>query len=865
MWLIRLSFVSLLLLSFTFKLFCQIDEYFISGVGDFVKSSTPFLKGFVFSTPKKLYYIDSESKKLVEIKSIENKLGAGLITSLASISGSIFVGTSKGVFVLNESFSVVYEINDKSGLADLNITSLYADDKFLYIGTRFKGVYTFDHIKKVLYTTPVTVVNGIVDNFIRDLKFLSFDKVIASYDGFSEFDYLSYLYLGRSSQEYPVLSGTIGCIIPFGDNIILGTSLGLFLFDRVGEQLRRLGFNSAVFSADFIGKTLVLATYDGVVFFDLESRKYTTPDNPLLREPVASTVSISKDKIFIGFDNKKGTFALFEYRLPYLKIQKIGYPSKDKVSMLLSGSKFDLISRIDISLLSLNLGRMFYPKLEMKASKSGIELSFSVTNLVDDIYVCNVDYFYRNTKETIKDLLVVNTKAPTILFSPIPIFYNQRKMEIVGRLVSSDLESVEVTLNTRRVDVFFDKTGNRIVSSLTLLEGTNSIVFVYGNSFNNFGTNVFTVIVDTTPPEIVSPDGGRIVEREGKFLLKVIDPYIERLEFSEKVLDLRDLVTKDGREYSFSIADKSVKKIKIVAYDKAGNSSTREFEVVFVGLSGDIVMPSLPQTTKLSNIQVSFEFRGSFKRAVLYLQGIPISSIVNPSGVVSTNISLHHGKNIFRVEGFMENGQVISKSVVVEYVPEIVEMVKAVDTVTPKVGIGQEIERLKKENEELKKKVEQLEEMIRKLSEGKPVEKIVIRETKPLDAIPSLIKIQYVPNIDNFSKISKRLYGSESFSVYFYYLFRSTSISELVSERGYIIVPNKKLMDTLISTGDITTFESLSALVEWWISRELGRNESLMSIAKRLNLKVHQGRLISEKGIPITFTSGRDHLVVHLR
>lgn len=851
-------------------LFSQVEEYFVSNANDFIKSSAPFLNGFVFSTPRKIYYIDTNTKRVSEVRNIEERLGDAVITALASHSNTLFIGTSKGVFTVNQGFSVIYELTDKNGLRDPNVTSLYADERHLYIGTRFRGVYVFDYINRVLYDAPISVVNGIVDNFIRDIDFRSFDRIVASYDGFSVFEYTSQFYLGYSSKDYPVLSGTIMSVLPFGDEVFLGTSLGLFLFNRRTEQLRRVGFNSAVFSMEHIGRTLILATYEGIVLLDLETRSYTVPSLGVLREPVACTISVHEDKIFVGFDNKKGTYAVLSYKEPFIRIVGIRYLLKDKVLISLHGSDVKSIKDVDVSLLSLNLGKVFTVKPEVRQSSKNLDIIFAVTNLVDDEYVLNIDYSYEGGKGFVRDVIVVNTKPPSLSFSPIPIFHNQKNIDIIGKSISSDIESVEVLVNGKREIVTFDKTQGRVVASLPLLEGTNNIVFVYRNSFNNWGTNVFVTVVDTSPPDIISADGGRIVERDGRFALRVVDPHVEKIVFSENVSNLTEVQAKDGKEYNFSILSRSAKKIKVVAYDRAGNLNSKEFEVVFQENLDDIVIETIPQSVKVPNLSLSLEFRGRFRRGIVYLQGIPVMHIENPTGRLSTNIQLQIGKNFIRVEGFPVDGKVISRSASVEYVPEIGKegiFAQPVtrDAAVHKDNLSTEIISLRKENEELKKKVAELEEMIKRLSEGKVIENVVVRESRTIEHLPSLIKVSYSPDVDNFSKVSKRLYGSESFSMYFYYLFRNTSISKLVSERGYIVVPNKKLMEAILRTGDVTVLGSLSALVEWWILRELGKNTPMSLVAKKLNVRFHQGVLISERGIHVVYTPGRDYVVVRLK
>lgn len=419
-------------------------------------------------------------------------------------------------------------------------------------------------------------------------------------------------------------------------------------------------------------------------------------------------------------------------------------------------------------------------------------------------------------------------------------------------------------VNNSKIDVIVDKVQNRVFSSIPLVEGTNNILFMYRDSFNNINSNSFTMIVDITSPNLVSIDGDKLIERDGKFYIKVIDPYIDRIVFSESVSNLLDSVIKDGKEFSFSLLKRDLNKIKIVAYDKAGNSTTKEFSLEFSKSVGEINIDPLPQTTKSSNITVSIGLKGSFKRIVLYNQAIPLFSFDSPGDRISTNLQLQSGKNLIRVEGFLLNGDVITKSTTVEYIPEITQ--KQVSTpITFYQDTGSDIEKLKKENAELRRKIEELEEMIRKLSEGKTIEKVVVKEERSVDSIPSLVKIPYNPSFDNFSKVAKKLYGSESFSLYFYYIFKDTSISELVSKKGYIIVPNKKLMDSLIKTGDITAFEMISLIVEWWVSREIGQKESLDSIAKRLNMSLYGGRLMSKNGFLISYSYGGDHVSISVR
>ncbi|MFN4245293.1 MAG: hypothetical protein ACK4F9_03990, partial [Brevinematia bacterium] len=804
------------------------------------------------------------TKKVSEINIPQNMKDA-LIISICSYSNYLFLATTKGILVMNNNFSVVYEINEKDGLKDLNITSMYADENTLYIGTRFWGFYTFNYIQKILDKQPINVVKGLVDNFVRDIKVLSFDRVISGFDGFSVFDYVSSLYIGYSSKEYPVLSGTIQSILPFGDTIFIGTSIGLMRFDRRTEQLQRLGFSSAVFSMEMIGKILILGTYEGIVFFNVETGNYEIPIKEVLREPVASTVSVNGNKIFVGFDNKKGTISIMEYQKPFLKIQTIKYTPDKKISILMHGNNISSIKKINTYINSLNITKSFDVKPEIKVYKESMNIYLSTTNLPDDTYIINIDYFYEDKKETIKDIFVVKTKISGISFNPIPLFFNQNKINIIGKITSPTISEITTIVNNREYKPTIEKKQDNILIPVTLYEGTNDIKVNIKDFFNNETTNSFTVILDTVPPEILSIDGNKLIERDNLFSFKVIEPFIERIAFSENVTIAREVNIKDGKEIFFSTQNRNINKLKIIAYDKAGNTGSREFELVFLESKANINISQIPQTTENQNLRLDIEFEGKFKRATIYHQGTIISSLESVPKKISTNIQLQGGKNLIRIEGIPENGSIISRSVIIEYLPKIIEEPSYQQQIYTTVNIGNELEKLKKENKELKKKIQELEETIKKLYQARSTtnseSKVIIVSS---ESIPSLIKVPYSPDIDNFSKISKKIYGSESFSVYFYYLFKNTSISKLISEKGYIIIPNKRLMENAISTKDISIFSLLSAIIEWQISRELNTPKSLDTIASEFNI-TSSGSILKSERLSVSFYNKEGNLVVNIR
>lgn len=852
--------ILLILITVSLSFSQEIEEIFVSNVSSFIKASTSFLNGFVFSTPKEIYYFDLQTRKIQKITTIEQKVKDAVITTLTSSEKNLFIGTTKGVLIVDSKFSVISEVNQNFGLQDNNITSLYYHNGYLYIGTRFWGVYIFDIENRIIFKTPITVINGIADNFIRDINVSYFDQVIASQEGISILDPISSIYLTYSSKDYPILSGNIFSILADGDNIIIGTSVGLFMLNRITEKLTKL-LTSSIFSIKKIGDTLILGTYDGIIFYDLDKNSISTPRNELLKEPLASTISINQDKVFVGFDNKRGTFAILEIKKPFLTIRKIEYVSKNNILVDLQGNRIQSVKNIDVFLTSINLGRTLKPPKETRVQKDKIEILINTTTLSDDIYSLVVDYFYGNEKESLRGILVIKNKPPTISFSSIPLFQNQRKVEITGRLDSLNINEIFALVNNRREIVSLDRVQSRFILSTILTEGTNNISVFLKDSFNNINSNQIMIILDTTLPEITSKEN-TIVESNRRFSITVKESYLQRIVFSEMISNLQEIKSNDLTTYFFSIPNRNLKNIKVIVYDRAGNSTSRDFDIKFEKEDGDILITA-PQKSEKEDIKIDITPQGNFRRLTLYLQGIPIALLENLSKPFSTNIQLQPGRNIIRVEGFLQTGQVINRSITIEYIPKA-DYQTEITTPHNQGDIYRELSKLKRENEELKRKIQELEDTIRKLSEGKTFERVIVK-TDSVENIPSLIRVDYDPTFDNFAKISKRLYGSESFSIYFYYLYENTKITELVSQKGFIIAPNKKLLDLILKTGDITMFSSLSGIVEWWISREIKQPESIQSIAKRLGIKLSNGRIISEGGKSITFSPKEKQILVYIQ
>lgn len=200
-------------------------------------------------------------------------------------------------------------------------------------------------------------------------------------------------------------------------------------------------------------------------------------------------------------------------------------------------------------------------------------------------------------------------------------------------------------MNNRREIVSLDRVQSRFILSTILTEGTNNISVFLKDSFNNINSNQIMIILDTTPPEITSKEN-TIVESNRRFSITVKESYLQRIVFSEMISNLQEVKSNDLTTYFFSIPNRNLKNIKVIVYDRAGNSTSRDFDIKFEREDGDILITA-PQKSEKEDIKIDITPQGNFRRLTLYLQGIPIALLENISKPFSTNIQLQPGKTLY--------------------------------------------------------------------------------------------------------------------------------------------------------------------------------------------------------------------------
>jgi len=400
----------------------------------YIKFSASFRNGFVFATPKKVYFVDFKGN-ISQVFDVSSFSKTSFITSLVSTYkvskfNFVVVGTSEGVLILNDNFSLFRAITDKDGLKDKNVTSLGVQGNYLYIGTKFWGFYIYDFSRNVLLSRPITAIDGIVDNSVRHIYLSTFDRVVSTSEGISIYDFITYTYVGYDSTEFPVLSGTVNVTIPYGDVVFVGTTLGLFRFDRRSEKMYKTSFSSPVFSMEIWGNLLLIGSYEGFFIYDTESDSYYSQSVDELSGKIVSTVSLNSNYVFVGSDDKSGNYVLFSYDLPNVRILSIEYPSKGNVLIKVEEINVDKIKRYRLLAESFNIAKTYDLKFR-KLRRDGFSLfDVSLEGFSDDLYIMNIDYFADKGKFVSKDMFLVDNSPPSVSFSSVPLFVNKNSLAI---------------------------------------------------------------------------------------------------------------------------------------------------------------------------------------------------------------------------------------------------------------------------------------------------------------------------------------------------------------------------------------------------------------------------------------------------
>ncbi len=798
----------------------------------FIRAVSAYKNGFlIYSLTKGFIYFDLKARKLESLQKLNALVGKNTVTFIRNYSNFIFLGTSKGVIVLDSELNL-YDVVDKSkGLNDENITCLSLSDQYLYIGTRFWGVYQYDYVNKLLFKTPITSLEGLSDNSIRSIYFDNFNRIVASSEGISIFDNISRFFISYDSQSFPIFSKSINNLIFDGFSVWIGSSLGLVRFDVRSEIVSRTKVDSAILSMESMGNILLLGTYEGLIFYDTVNNSFFRNELGVFNALPISAISVYGDKIFISGDSKEGDFGVISVKdIPIVNITKAVYTSKNLLSIFADVLNSRAISKTAVRIYSFNLGREVpIQKINLNISdgKNKKIIDIDTSTLLSDVYILELEYQYKTEKFRSSMSFFVDNLPPVISISPVPPSTSEKRIIISGKFKDSDMNGMIFKNENSEFRGVFDNISRTFFGNVDLLIGSNNISVVSYDVFGNYSTNSVFVIFDDVKPEIVSLDGSTLIERNGVFSFKVIEKYFDRVTFSENVKNVNITSDKDGVFVSFSLSKKDLTNISVYAYDKAGNVSKKDFQVKFEEFKNDVVVKYVPEKVYSQFLPFEVRFDGDFSRAIVYLQGRVYLALEKPKGTFSTNLLLESGMNVIKIEAFPVVGNIISKVYKVEFIQTVVAK-KTVDvpTVVGDFVPKSDYLKLKEDYEKLLARVEELEKMLK--SRTTVVEgKTYVIKVEENELFPAIIQVSYNPTVDNFSKISKKIYGSESFSAYFYYFFSNNElVKEFLERTGTIFVPNKKLMYQIVRKGSELVLVSIGRIIQEYMMRYLGKEYS---------------------------------------
>lgn len=228
--------------------YCEFDGFFILKGNNFRKAKN-FQKdikhlGFIFSSlnlKNSSVYISSSSglyfiqKKIpFKVEGIKEK-----VRHLLALEDDSILGFSKSNIYLIKDAKVVKTINQKE-LADIDITSVLKDNEWVWIGTFGDGLFLWDRKAKTI--RKFDKKNSLRSDYIYSLSFDQTKKLwVGGGNGFEQFkinpkkraisNYFAY--------QYPknVVEPNQGAILASGNNIWVGTTKGLFMYNtRVSIQ-----------------------------------------------------------------------------------------------------------------------------------------------------------------------------------------------------------------------------------------------------------------------------------------------------------------------------------------------------------------------------------------------------------------------------------------------------------------------------------------------------------------------------------------------------------------------------------------------------------------------------------------------------
>lgn len=226
--------------------------------------------------------------------SIENSISTNQTNCiLKDRSDILWIGTRNGLNKLDikpKKFTIVTD-NSKTTDAFSNTTSIYANNSFVFIGTKFNGLYVYNTTTKTSKNYSV-VLKNFPDSYITSIYPLSANEVLISGDNsFVVFNGITQSY-EPITQRFPEISEflkynkRIRCILADKkQNIWIGTSNGVFVYSIPTKKLvhyenkayKELLFSSSIINTLFedSNNTIWIGTEKGLTKYTPATKEFS--------------------------------------------------------------------------------------------------------------------------------------------------------------------------------------------------------------------------------------------------------------------------------------------------------------------------------------------------------------------------------------------------------------------------------------------------------------------------------------------------------------------------------------------------------------------------------------------------------------
>ena len=258
------------------------DEFVLVLDGDvlkknFVTSITEYDPELLLvSSTSQLYLYDGESFQVFEVNA-PDFFKKNIIYTISRLNdGSFAIGSlHKGILIIDKSGKTKIRLSKKGLLRNNQVTNLFVDNTGNLWATLFSG------IAKIEYPSPFSFYYNSTNNAPdRVVDFVRWNKKLymASSMGLHYLD-MDDANVNIEIKDDKINFGTINDIIPFNDNLLVGTGTGVFEMNNSGFVKVYKGRIQSLHNSEIDTNRVFIGLYPGLISMYLKNGKWKVEEN----------------------------------------------------------------------------------------------------------------------------------------------------------------------------------------------------------------------------------------------------------------------------------------------------------------------------------------------------------------------------------------------------------------------------------------------------------------------------------------------------------------------------------------------------------------------------------------------------------